>query len=59
MESKSSRLVTIPFDESRAEVALEEAVMLVKQLGGKVRGLSHRTDPPALVVLLPVSRRAG
>ena len=52
----NSRLVTIPLDATRPELALDEAVLLVKQLGAKVKGLSRNTDRTALVVQLPLTR---
>jgi hypothetical protein len=54
-----SRFVTIPLDAARPELALDEAVLLVKELGAKVKGLSRHEDQPALVVQLPVNRPAG
>ena len=54
-----SRLVTIPLDATRPDLALDEAVLLVRQLGAKVKGLSHREDRPALVVQVPVNRSAS
>jgi hypothetical protein len=55
----SSRPVTIPLDATRIEQVLDEAVLLVKQLGARVDGLSHRGDRPALILHLPVTRPKG
>ena len=50
------RLLTIPLDAARPDLALDETVLLVRELGAKVRGLSHTADRMALVVQLPVTR---
>jgi hypothetical protein len=46
--------LTLPLDADRPDATLDEAVILVRQLGAVLRRVDHRRDRPALVMSIPL-----